>query len=45
MFLRGTMWPEKFALTVAIVVFIGGSVGLILQATFTRNTQRAAPAT
>ncbi len=31
MFLQGTMWPEKFALTVAIVVFMGGSVGLILQ--------------
>src|SRR5271167_1755429 len=26
MFLQGTMWPEKFALAVAIFVFIGGSV-------------------
>jgi hypothetical protein len=31
MFLHGSMLAEKFALAVAVVVFIGGSVGLILQ--------------
>jgi hypothetical protein len=32
------MWPEKFALAVAVVVFIGGSVGLILQRLPERHT-------
>jgi len=31
MFLQGTMMAEKFALAAAMIVFIGGSVGLILQ--------------
>jgi hypothetical protein len=44
MFLQGTMWPEKFALAVAMVVFSDDSVALILQR-YLPKKHTTAPAT